>query len=45
MWQLIILASVAWYDFNNTVQLNAFALKAATNAVIVGTPVMIYNFY
>ena len=28
-------------DFNNSVQLNAFASKATTNAVIVGTPVMI----
>jgi len=27
--------------FNNSVQFKAFALKAATNAVIVGTPVII----
>jgi len=26
------------------VQFNDFASKAETNAVIVGTPVMIYNF-
>jgi len=32
---------VSLVDFNNSVQLNAFASKAATNAVILGTPVMI----
>jgi len=30
--------------FNNSVQFNAFASKAATQAVIVGTSVMIWNF-
>jgi len=34
----------AKYDSNNSVQFNAFASKAATNAVIVGTSVMIENF-
>jgi len=50
---LIVAISVGWpvavnnhappakYDFNNSVKLVAFASKAATNAVIVGTPVMI----
>jgi len=28
-------------DFNNSVQFNAFASKAATSAVIMSTPVMI----
>jgi len=41
LWQLIILFPPARYDFNNSVSLNAFASKAATNAVIVVTPVMI----
>ena len=34
--KLIILFPPARYDFNNSVPLNAFASKAATNAVIVG---------
>jgi len=42
--QLIILFLPAKYDFNNSVQLNAFASKAVTNAVTVGPSVMIYNF-
>jgi len=33
--------SASQVGFNNSVQFNAFASKAATNAVIVGTPVMI----
>ena len=33
---MIILFLPAKYDFNNSVPLNAFASKAATNAVIVG---------
>jgi len=41
-WQLMFLP--AKYDSNNSVQFNAFASKAATNAVIVGTSVMIENF-
>jgi len=41
LWQLIILFPPAKWDFNNSVQFNALASKAATNAVIVGTPVMI----
>jgi len=36
-----ILFPPAKEDFNNSVQFNAFASKAATNAVIAGTPVMI----
>jgi len=38
---LIILFPPAEYDLHNFVSLNAFVSKAATNAVIVGTPVMI----
>jgi len=34
-------ASQVGFQFNKSVQFNAFALKAATNAVIVGTPAMI----
>ena len=41
LWQLIIMFSAAMWDFNNSVQFKAFASKAASNAVIVGTPVMI----
>jgi len=41
LWQLIILFPPAKYYFNNSVQFSAFVLKAATNAVIVDTPVMI----
>ena len=41
LWQLIILFPPDKYDFNNSMSLNAFASKAATNAVIVGTAVMI----
>jgi len=33
----------AKWDSNNSVQFNAFASKAATNAVIVGTSAMIEN--
>jgi len=44
LWQLIILFPPAKWDFKNSVQSNAFASKAATNTMIVGTPVMIYNF-
>ena len=44
MWHLIILFPPAKYYFNNSVSLNAFVLKAATNAVIVGIPVTIWNF-
>jgi len=42
--QLIILFPLAKQDFNNSVQFNAVASKAATHAVIADTPVMIYNF-
>jgi len=45
LWQLIIIFPPAKYDFNNSVQFNAFASKAATNAVIVGTPVMILECF
>ena len=41
LWQLIVLFPPARYYFNNSVSLNAFASKAAINAVIVGAPVMI----
>jgi len=41
LWQLIILFPPAKHDFNNSVQFNALASKAATNAVIIDTPVMI----
>jgi len=41
LWQLIILFSPAKQDVNISVQFKAFASKAAINAVIVGTPVMI----
>jgi len=34
----------AKHGFIKSVPLNAFALKAATNAVIAGTLVMIWNF-
>jgi len=44
LWQSIILFPPAKRDSNNSVQFNAFASKAATNAVIVGTSVMIENF-
>ena len=44
LWQLIIPFPPAKYNFNNSVSLNAFASKAATNAVSVGTSVMIENF-
>ena len=37
LWQLIILFPPAKYGFNNSESLNAFASKAATNAVMVGT--------
>jgi len=39
-----ILFSPAMSGFNRSVQLKAFASKTATSAVIVGTPVMVYNF-
>ena len=42
--KLIILFLPAKYDFKNSVSLNAFTSKA-TSAVIVGTLVMILNFY
>ena len=41
---LSILFPPAKWDFNNSLQYNAVASKAATNTVMVGTPVMIYNF-
>jgi len=44
LWQLIILFPPVKYDSNNSVQFNAFASKAATNAVIVGISAMIENF-
>jgi len=44
LWQLIILFPPAKWDSNNSVQFNAFASKAATNAVIRGTSVMIESF-
>jgi len=37
-------APASQVEFQNSVQFNAFALKVATNAVIVGTPVLIWNF-
>ena len=42
--QSIILSPPVMQDSNNFVQLNAFASKGATNAVIVGTSVMIESF-
>jgi len=39
--QLIVLVLPDKQDFNNSVQFNAFALKAATDVVIVEIPVMI----
>ena len=44
LWQLILLFPPPKQDSNNSVQFNAFASKAATNAVIVGTSAMIENF-
>jgi len=41
LWQLIILLPPAKYEFNDSVSFNAFASKAATNAVTVDIPVMI----
>ena len=41
LWQSIILFPPAKWDSNNSVQFNAFVSEAATNAVIVGTSVMI----
>jgi len=44
LWQSIILFPPAKWDFNKSVQFCAFTSKAATDAVIVGTSVMIKNF-
>jgi len=44
LWQSIILFPPAKWGSNNSVQFDAFASKAATNAVIVGTPAMIESY-